>query len=112
MTALVRPSAIAGLKVRTFDMLIEGRWAAGQEGRTIERVAPGHGVVVSRYQAASAVDTERAIAAARKAFDLGPWPRMTGAERSAVLLRTADLIAARAEELAWLDAVEAGKPIT
>lgn len=112
MTSVVRPAAIAGLKVRTFDMLIDGKWTAGQEGRIIERVAPGHGVTVSRYQAATAADAERAIAAARHAFDRGPWPRMTGAERSAVLHKAADLIDARAEELAWLDAVEAGKPIT
>jgi len=112
MTVLVKPSTIAGLKVTSFDMLIDGRWTAGQEGRTIERVAPGHGVTVSRYQAATLADVERAVAAARRAFDHGPWPGMTGRERSEVLLKAADLIAARVGELAHLDAVEAGKPIT
>ncbi len=110
MTVEIRPKPIPGLAVRDFDMLIGGRWTAGA-GEPIERVAPGHGVVVSRYQTADAAQTEAAILCARTAFDEGPWPRMTGAERSNTLLRCADLIAANAEALAWLDAVEAGKPI-
>jgi betaine-aldehyde dehydrogenase len=106
----IRPAVIAGLQVREFEMLVDGQWTGG-EGGLIERVAPGHGVTVSRYQAATEADANRAIAAARKAFDTGPWPRMTGAERSNTLLRVADLIAANSEELAWFDAVEAGKPV-
>jgi betaine-aldehyde dehydrogenase len=112
MTVLVRPSPLPDLKVRSFDMLIGGKWTAGQEGRVIERTAPSHGVVVSRYQAGTAADAERAISAAREAFDNGPWPRMTAAERSRILLKAADLISARTDELAYLDAIEAGKPIT
>jgi len=112
MTVLVRPEKLAVQEPRAFSMLIDGKWVAGSEGATIERVAPGHGVTVSRYYAASRADAERAIAAARRAFDEGHWPRMTGAERSRILLKAADLIEARADELAHLDAVEAGKPIT
>ncbi|PLU77295.1 sorbosone dehydrogenase, partial [Sinorhizobium medicae] len=112
MTVLVRPKALGEYKVREFRMLIDGQWVDSAEGRTIERVAPGHGVAVSRYQAATKVDAERAIAAARRAFDQGPWPRMTAAERSLILLKVADMVAARADELAFLDAVESGKPIS
>lgn len=112
MPVLVTPSKIEDIGVRDFAMLIDGAWVSGAEGRTLERVAPGHGVVVSRYQQASAVDADRAILAARKAFDDGPWPRMTAAERSAVLLKAASLIEERLDEIAYLDAVEAGKPIT
>ncbi|WP_018236045.1 aldehyde dehydrogenase family protein [Ensifer sp. BR816] len=112
MTVLLRPKPLGDHKVREFRMLIDGQWVAGAEGRTVERVAPGHGVVVSRYAAATKVDAERAIAAARRAFDDGPWPRMTASERSLILLRAADMIAARADELAFLDAIESGKPIS
>ncbi|OCP37874.1 aldehyde dehydrogenase family protein [Ensifer sp. LC163] len=112
MTVLVRPKALGDHKVRTFQMLIDGKWVDSADGRTIERVAPGHGVVVSRYQAAASVDAERAISAARRAFDDGPWPRMTASERSLILLKAADMIAARADELAFLDAIESGKPIS
>ncbi|MGO4567192.1 aldehyde dehydrogenase family protein [Rhizobium sp. 2YAF20] len=112
MTILVAPKTLANLKVREFKMLIDGEWITGAEGRTLERVAPSHGVVVSRYQAATKVDVERAIGAARKAFDSGIWSGQTGAQRSSVLLKAADLISERAEELAYLDAIEAGKPIS
>jgi betaine-aldehyde dehydrogenase len=112
MTVLVNPKTLTDLKVRDFQMLIDGMWVASGDGRPIERVAPSHNTVVSRYQAGTKSDADRAIAAARKAFDTGPWPRMTASERSAILLKAADLIAARTEELAYLDAIEAGKPIT
>jgi len=112
MTVLVKPKPIEGHKVRAFQMLIDGIWVDSAEGRTIERVAPGHGVVVSRYQAGTKADAEKAIAAARRAFDEGAWPRMTASQRSLVLLRAADIIAERADELAYLDAIESGKPIS
>jgi len=111
MTVQIRPVELRQ-SVREFKMLISGQWTAGAEGRTIERTAPSHGVVVSRYQAATKVDVERAIAAARKAFDEGPWPNMTAGERSNILLKAADLIASRLDEIAYLDAIEAGKPIS
>ncbi|WP_234186317.1 aldehyde dehydrogenase family protein [Shinella sp. NM-101] len=111
MTAHVKPKAIDDFKARDFRMLIDGVWTEGA-GSALERVAPGHGVVVSRYPAGTRADAERAIAAARKAFDEGPWPRMTGAERSNILLKAADLIAAKADELAFLDCIESGKPIS
>jgi betaine-aldehyde dehydrogenase len=111
MTIQIRPSEL-GKPVRSFQMLIDGKWTAGVEGRTLDRVAPSHGVTVSRYQAATKPDTERAIAAARRAFDEGPWPNMTAGERSNILLKAADLISARLEEIAYLDAIEAGKPIS
>lgn len=112
MTVLVRPEALDALKRRDFRMLIGKEWVAAESGKTMERTAPGHGVVVSGIPAGSQADAERAIEAARYAFDHGPWPRMTASERSLLLLKVADAIAARADELAFLDAVEAGKPIS
>lgn len=112
MTVTVQPKALQNHKARDFRMLIDGAWVASDSGASLERVAPGHGVTVSSYQAGTAMDAERAIAAARRAFDEGHWPRMTGAERSNILLKAADLIAARADELAFLDAIESGKPIS
>lgn len=112
MTVMMRPEGLSGHRTRDFRMLIDGQWVAGAEGRSIERLSPAHGVVISRYAAATRVDAERAVAAARRAFDTGPWPRMTGAERSRVLLRAADLIEARKDELALLDTLESGKPIS
>lgn len=111
MTVVVNPTALSDHKIRDFRMLIDGKWEAGS-GAPIERIAPSHGVVVSRVPAGTGADAGRAILAARKAFEDGPWPRMTASERAAILLKAADLIASRAEELAFLDAIEAGKPIS
>lgn len=112
MTIQIRPQTLNNLAVRDFNMLIDGKWTAGSEGKTIDRVAPSHGVLVSRYQAATKADTERAIQAARKAFDDGRWSNLTAGQRSNMLLKAADLIEKRIDELAFLDAIEAGKPIS
>lgn len=112
MSTIVKPQPLTGLEVREFSMLIDGKWVQSQSGQTIDRVAPGHGVTVSRYPAGNKADVERAVAAARKAFDDGRWSSKTASQRSLVLLKAADLIEARAEELAYLDAIEAGKPIS
>ena len=66
---------------------------------------------MSRYAQAGETEVEAAVQAAHKAFESGPWPRMKAAERAAILLRTADLIETRLEEIARLDALESGKPI-
>ena len=112
MTVMVRPQALADFTVREFKMLIDGQWTNGAEGRVLERSSPAHGQVVSRYQAATATDAHRAIAAARRAFDDGPWPRLKGAERAALINKAADLMEGRADELARLDTLESGKPIS
>jgi acyl-CoA reductase-like NAD-dependent aldehyde dehydrogenase len=112
MTTHLRPKALADYQLREFRMLIDGGWAEAARGETLERVAPGHGIVISRYQSGTKEDAEKAVEAARNAFDHGHWPRMTGAERSDILLKAAELIAARSEELAFLDAIESGKPIS
>lgn len=94
-----------------YDLFINGTRRKAQEGRTIERTSPAHGVVVSRYACAGPGDLELAIASGRTAFDNGPWPTMRGADRAAVLLKVADLIDARRELIATLDVLESGKPI-
>ena len=86
-------------------MLIDGQWTPAPKGRTHRaRRAPATASSSAATRPATKRDAERAIAAARRAFDDGPWPRMTGAERSNILLKAADLIEARADELAYLDA--------
>jgi betaine-aldehyde dehydrogenase len=95
---------------RDWSMWIDGCDAAG-DGRTIERRSPAHGALVSRAPQGTAVDAERAIAAARRAFDDGHWPDATASERSRILLKTADLIDRDRELLALLDTLESGKPI-
>jgi betaine-aldehyde dehydrogenase len=112
MDSYIKPQVLKDTKPVQYEMFIDGRWCASSTGKVLERVAPGHGHVVSLYQEGSGADTVRAIAAARKAFDTGPWPHMTAAERSGYLHKVADLIDRNKEVIAQLDAVESGKPIS
>jgi acyl-CoA reductase-like NAD-dependent aldehyde dehydrogenase len=103
--------AEAGDGPTAYKLLIDGKLVDAGDGRTIERISPGHGVAVSRYAQAGPAEVEAAVAAARRAFESGHWPRMKGSERSAILLKAADLIEDRLELIARLDALESGKPI-
>jgi len=93
-------------------MLIGGAWVEAADGARNTRDSPAHGVPVASHPAAKETDAGRAVDAARNAFDRGPWPRMKGAERAAVLRRVADEIERRAEELATWEVLESGKPIS
>ncbi len=95
-----------------YRMLVDGKSVDAASGKTIDRVSPGHaGMVVGTWPDASADDVRAAIAAARRAFDTGPWPRMSGAERSRLMFKTAELILAHVEEIALIESLEVGKPI-
>ncbi|SHH20422.1 aldehyde dehydrogenase family protein [Marivita hallyeonensis] len=90
--------------------LIDGNWVEGAE--TFQRVSPSHDTVVSVSAKGDAAVTADAIAAARKAFDAGVWSRISAKERSAVLLKVADLIEANVERIAVQETLESGKPIS
>lgn len=77
----------------------------------IDRAAPGTGRVVSRVANGTAADVDRAISAARQAFDDGPWPHTSGMERGRILNRMADLLRENAELIASIESEEVGKPI-
>ncbi|MEU3570973.1 aldehyde dehydrogenase [Kitasatospora sp. NPDC036755] len=82
------------------------------DGRTFPVVSPRDGRVLARVADAGAAEVDAAVAAARRAFDHGPWPRLSPAERGRVLLRIADLLEQRRAELALTVSLEMGKPIT
>ena len=101
------------LASRSYSMVIDGKPAAAQSGKTIRRNAPGQSsVCVGEWPEASADDVRSAIAAARTAFDEGPWPRLSGAERSRIMYRVSQLILSNVEELALIESLEVGKPIS
>ncbi len=95
--------------VREYGLHLHGYEPGEQEA--IDRVSPASGRLVSRFARGTAADAQAAIRAARKAFDDGPWPRMSGAERAGVLRRWADLIEEDKERLARIEVDEVGKPI-
>lgn len=94
------------------QLLIDGQWCAAADGAILERHSPANGELVARHALAGVADTQRAVASARRAFDSGPWPQMSGAARARLLHAAADAIAARRQELARMESLENGKPLT
>lgn len=88
---------------------IDGRWAPAQSGEEREIRCPADGVVVATVAEAGAVDTDAAIAAARRAFDEGTWPRTTGAERGALLERVARFLERDKAVVARAESLDTGK---
>lgn len=107
---IIMPSE-ASAAPKAYKFLIDGKQVDAASNQVIERKSPGHGFTVSTYPRGGAADVETAVRAAHRAFEAGPWPKMRASERSLILLRAADLIEAKAEQIARLDALESGKPI-
>ena len=87
---------------------IDGAWRAAQTDDRFDIISPRSEQVIGHVPAASRADIDAAVAAARKAFDQGEWPRLTPAERADYLTRMADAVAKRQEELAELITEELG----
>lgn len=102
----------SGISSRTYRQWIDGNALDAASGERFTRSSPAHDILVGDYPLADVADTDSAVAAARKAFDTGAWPRMSGAERSRILFRVADLIETHKDELILADVLEGGKPIT
>jgi len=92
-------------------ILIGGNWSDASSDEPIGVINPSDGARLGAIADASATDVDRAVAAARKAFDEGPWPSMKPGERAALIHACADQIAAHHEELAQLETLDTGKPI-
>jgi len=93
------------------ELSIGGDWVAPATDATIEVVFPATEEVVARVAAPSPADADRAVAAARQAFDEGPWPLMTPAERAAAVSRLCDAFEKRLADLNVAWAVESGAPL-
>lgn len=93
------------------ELFINGAWVAPVAGGTLAVIDPATEAVVHHIPAATAPDAEAAVKAARAAFDHGPWPRLSGAERAKVLRAIAQGIRDRLPELARLEVIDNGKPL-
>jgi acyl-CoA reductase-like NAD-dependent aldehyde dehydrogenase len=94
------------------DLVIGGRSVPAAQGATYTVDEPGTGGPLAEVAEAGAEDARRAVAAARRAFDEGPWPRTSATQRGRVLNRVAALVRERLEGIARTEARNAGKPIT
>nr|AHM26656.1 aldehyde dehydrogenase 2-1 [Zea mays subsp. mays] len=108
--AAVEEPITPSVHVNYTKLLINGNFVDSASGKTFPTLDPRTGEVIAHVAEGDAEDINRAVAAARKAFDEGPWPKMTAYERSRILLRFADLIEKHNDELAALETWDNGKP--
>jgi phenylacetaldehyde dehydrogenase len=93
-------------------LLINGKLVDAVSGKSFPVYDPSTGQVMAHVPEADAADVDKAVKAARKAFDEGPWPRMTPSERGRILWKLADLIERQTEQFATLESLDNGKPLT
>ena len=101
----------AFLQQQPIKMLIGGQWVEAASGKAFETIDPSTGQVLARVAEGDSEDINRAVTAARKAFESGPWPKMTPSQRGRLLWKVAELIEQHADELAQLETLDNGKPI-
>jgi aldehyde dehydrogenase (NAD+) len=100
------------IPITATKILINNRWIPSESGKTFATLNPATGQEICQVAEADAVDVEKAVAAARAAFDRGPWRKTQASERGRLLNRLADLIESIADELASLEALDNGKPVS
>ena len=103
-----RPAFLGGKAKR---LLIDGQWVEAASGKTFTSTNPSTGEVLASLAEADAVDVDRAVAAARRAFE-GPWSKVKPFDRQELLLKLADLVERNFDELALIDSLDMGGPIT
>lgn len=100
-------------KISPGKLLIGGEWANASDGKSFDTINPATGEVLTQIAAGTKEDVDRAVRAARQAFDdpAGAWQKMTASDRGKLLWKLADAIEANIEELAELETLDNGKPI-
>ncbi|MEZ7237201.1 aldehyde dehydrogenase [Rhodococcus sp. GXMU-t2271] len=99
------------IQLKSYDKLfIGGSWVEPSSDALIEVISPINGEVIATVPEAREADMDRAVSAARKAFDEGPWPRMTPAERAEILVRVGNEVKKRIPEMAEAFTLELGAP--
>ncbi len=96
---------------RKHKMLINGRWIEAASGKTFPVYDPATGEVMAQVAEGDREDINRAVSAARNAFEHGPWPNLTSSERGRLIWKLADLLEKNLEEFAELESLDNGKPL-
>ncbi len=92
-------------------MLINGKWINAASGKTFPTYNPATGEVLAQIAEGDREDIEQAVRAARKAFEGGPWRRMSASERGRLIWKLADLLEQHTEEFAYIESLDNGKPL-
>lgn len=103
-------SSHASIKPRVTQLLIDGKFVNSSSGKTFDTFNPATEQKIASIQEATVEDVNKAVKAARKAFDEGPWRRMAAAERGRLMYKLADLIEKNQDELSALESLDNGKP--
>src|SRR5258708_22037626 len=93
-------------------MLINGKWVNSISGKTFPTYNPATGEVLAQVAEGDQQDIEQAVKAARKAFDQGPWRRLTASERGRLIWKLADLLESHTQGFAYLESLDNAKPLT
>src|ERR1700678_1325751 len=93
-------------------MLIDGKWVNAASNKTFPTYNPATGEILAQVAEGDRQDIDAAVGAARKAFDSGPWSRLTAAELAKLVWKLADLLEEHLEEFATLETLDNGKPLT
>src|SRR5215470_6793368 len=109
-TASKAPRTTKRPPVKDQPLLIGGNWQDSVSGKTFQTLNPATGEAICQVAEGDKADVELAVKAARKAFEEGPWPKMSAAERGRLINKLADLIEQNKEELAALESLDNGKP--
>ncbi|MBL9122715.1 MAG: aldehyde dehydrogenase family protein [Planctomycetaceae bacterium] len=102
---------IAQPKIHQTECFIGGRWTPSVSGKTFETINPATEEVIAQVAEGDAADVDLAVAAARKAFEQGPWRKMDARDRGRLMHKLADLMEEEIDELAALETLDNGKPI-
>ena len=97
---------------RKLDLLIDGEWVKAQSEQTFQTYNPATGDLLAECAQADEVDIDIAVRAARRAFETGPWSRLTATERGRLIWKLGDLLFENLEEFAELETLDNGKPIS
>ncbi|MGW3035816.1 aldehyde dehydrogenase family protein [Streptomyces sp. NPDC001178] len=103
---------MTAFEIEPGQLFVGGQWREAADGARTEVVDPSRGAVVTTVAEAGAADVDAAVRAAREAFDSGTWSGLSGRERGRILHRVAELIRENADELARLESLDVGKPIS
>jgi aldehyde dehydrogenase (NAD+) len=100
------------VKIKPGKLFIDGKWVDSVSGKTFDTINPATEEVITSIAEGDKADIDLAVTAARKAFEEGSWRKTDARDRGRILLRIMDLIEKNKEELAWLETLDNGKPIS
>src|SRR3974377_1207313 len=111
MTTATKPRRKVSQSHQT-KLLVDGKWRDSASGKMFETINPATEEVIAEVAEGDAADIDLAVKAARKAFDSGPWRKMDARDRGRLMNKLADQIEEHIDELAELETLDNGKPIS